>query len=200
VTDGWKFTKRTVEQYQFNGPHGAWAIITLDPRGIFQAVSDFGSYSYDGWGHHGCESFKHFLVRLREADYFLSKVCGNTLGQSGPGRCGQIFDYDLSVKEIRRRICEKRREGMPKDEAREAWDELESVEDTNDSTYFVMAVERDCPTLFRRVLYSDYCEVPTCTVLAPVPLRFFNEIFRGQLVPALQAEIDAARTGVSPPC
>ena len=190
MTDAWTFTKRTVEQYQFNGPHGMWAIITLDPRGIFQAVSDFGSYSYEGWGHHGCESFKHSLVRLREADYFLSKVCGNTLGQSGPGRCGQVFDFDASVREIRRRLCERRRaDRLTRDEARACWDELEDIDDSgSDTTYFIERIA-DCETLFRQIFDGDHCDVPLCTMLAPIPLRFFNEVFRGQLVPALRAEL-----------
>lgn len=188
----WSVKRSTVEQYEIRGPFGAWAIITLDPRGIFQAVSDFGTYSYEGWGGHGCASFKHFLVRLRGADYFLSKVCGDEGGRAGPGRAGQVFDWDRSVTEIRRRLCDRRRwDLLSKGDAREAWDEIEDLEHTSDGTYFVMAVERDCPTLFRRVFDSDYCRVPTCTVLAPLPLRFFNEIFRGQLVPALEAEIAA---------
>lgn len=189
----WKFSKRQVEQYQFNGPHGAWAIITLDPRGIFQAVSDFGTYSYDGWTHHGCASFKHFLLRLTDPDYFLSKVCSDTLGQRGPGRGGQVFDFDRTMKEIRRRICDDRRRlDTTKEEARACWDEADELEDPGfDETYWVERVAEK-ENLFRLVCGSDYCEVPCCVSLAAVPLRFFNEVFRGQLVPALQAELAAA--------
>lgn len=207
--DSWTFTKRQVEQYQFNGPHGMWAIITLDPRGIFQAVSDFGSYSYEGWGHHGCESFKHFLVGLRDADYFLGKVCGSGQGRSGPGRGGQTFAFDATIRELRRRVIERRRDGgfhvrwykLPpgadpaktaKDLARQAWDEIEKIDDTSDETYFVERVAQDCPTLFEHVFGNDHCEVADsrCLELAPAPLRFFNEVFRGQLVPALRTELD----------
>lgn len=193
MADAWTFRKQLVEQYHFSGPHGLWALITLDPRGVFQAVSDLGTYSYDGWRHHGCASFKHFLVGLREADYFLSKVCGHDQGRSGPGRGGQVFDFDKSVKEIRRRICERRREGLlSRGTAADCWDELEGVDYAgSDSTYFVERVA-DCAVLFCEIFDHDHCEVPTCTVLAPGPLRFFNEVFRGQLVPVLQAEIAAA--------
>lgn len=192
---GWTVTKGQVEQYQLRGPHGAWAIITLDPRGIFQAVSDFGTYAYDGWGHHGCASFKHFLVGLRDADYFISKVCGMDGGRSGPGRAGTVFSWDRTIKQIRRDVLERRRDGrLGRHTARECWDEIELIEHGYDATYFVMSVERDCPELFEHVFHHDYSELSDTCVheLAPLPLRFFHEIFRGQLAPALQAELAAA--------
>jgi hypothetical protein len=184
VPETWTITKAQVEQYNIRGPHGLWAIITIDPRGLFQAVSDVGDYAYDGWGHHGRPSFKHFLVQLREADYFLSKVCRGDY---------EAFSYDRSVMEIRRRVCQRRRDGgLTKDEARACWDEVVEIEHTNDGTYFVMAIERDCPAIFGHLFEHDYCEVPQVQVMKAWPLRFFEEIFRGQLVPALQAEIAAA--------
>ncbi len=192
--DPWKFKKSQVEQYQFNGPDGLWAIITLDPRGIFQAISDFGSYAYEGWGCHGRASFKHFLVGLTEADYFITKVCGNGQGRSGPGECGRVFDFDRSVQEIKRDICRMRHQtSLDADVARQCWDELKELGDTEDSTYFVWSVQECCPTLFEYVFRSDPCELAEdCRrVLAAGPLRFFEEIFRGQLVPALRAEIAA---------
>lgn len=194
---GWTVTRGQVEQYQLRGPYGAWAIITLDPRGIFQAVSDFGTYSYDGWGHHGCASFKHFLVRLREADYFISKVCGMDGGRSGPGRAGTVFSWERTIERIRRDVLERRRDGrLDRSAARECWDDIEQIEHSSDSTYFVMSVERDCPDLFKRVFDHDYYALSQTCVheLAPLPLRFFNEVFRGQLVPVLEAELAAAAT------
>jgi hypothetical protein len=181
---GWAFTKREVEQYQFRGPHGAWAIITLDERGIFQAVSDFGSYSYEGWGHRGGESFKEFLCGLRDCDYFLGKVLPR----------GEEFDWDATVREIRRSILDRRRYGgLGKESARAAWDDVEHLEHNHDTTYFVMQMQRDCPALDKHLFDFDGSAASEHCVKRwpPIARRFFDEVFRGQLVPALRAELAA---------
>ena len=195
MPDAWTITKGTVEQYQIRGPGFAWAIITLDPRGIFQAVSDYGTYSYAGWGDHGCKSFKHFLVRLKEADYFIGKVCGHDSGRSGPGRAGQVFSFERTVKDIRRDLCERRRDDrLSKASARACWDEIEEkLGETSDEREFIESLADRCPATFERLFDRDYCEVSEACrhELAAGPLRFFEEIFRGQLVPALEAEFAA---------
>ncbi len=185
-TAGWTFTKKTVEQYQFNGPHGMWAIITLDPRGIFQAVSDVGDYAYDGWGHHGRESFKHFLLQLTDPDYFIGKV----------KRGDREFDFEATLRAVRKRILDKRRAGacvgsLDKAEARAAWDEADELEETRDATFFVHLVMTECPALYGHVFESDGYEVSSvCRDRWPAwSLRFFHEIFRGQFAPALRAEL-----------
>jgi hypothetical protein len=181
---GWKLKKTKVEQYQFNGPNaGLWAIITLDPRGIFQAVSDLGNYSYEGWGGHGQASFKHFLVRLDEAGYFLEKMCGVDRW---------IFSHKQTFKYVRERICEKRRDGsIDKTTARECWDELKAIGHPMDSHDYVDGVTQYSPTLYLHIFQEDPFNVAdSCSKeLAPMPLRFFKEIFREQLVPVLREEL-----------
>jgi hypothetical protein len=183
VADGWTVKKGTIERYDVHGPHGMWAIVTLDPRGVFQAVSDVGDYAYAGWGHHGCESFKHFLVGLRDHDYFLSKVTRER---------GREFAFDKTVKEIRHRIVDGRRDGgLTRRQARDAWDDLEEIagDHTYDATYFVhLVMERDA---LYHALGDDPCEIPRCEEWSAWGVRFFNEIFREQLVPALKAELEA---------
>lgn len=178
---GWTFTKRQVEQYEFHGPHGMWAIVTLDPRGIIQAVSDVGDYAYEGWGHHGCESFKHFLVSGLDVDYFLGKVAD-----------GREFSFERTQREYRRRILDERRGGsLAKDEARAAWDEIEEIQETADATHFVCQVMQDCPALYGHVFGNDPCATgEACVEVWPAwALRFYHEVFLGHLVPVLRAEL-----------
>ncbi len=180
MADGWTFTKRHVEQYQFNGPHGMWAIITLDPRGIFQAISDVGDYAYDGWWGHGCESFKHFLARGLDRDYFLGKTAARE----------RRFSLEKTKDRVRRDVLEARRSGyITKDAAREAWDEL-ACRDEDNATLFIERSQE-----VQRIVYGSdptaMCEV-CVEEWSGCATRFYEEVFRAQLVPALRAELGLA--------
>jgi hypothetical protein len=201
MAEAFTFTKGLVEQYRFRGPHFSWAVITLDPGGIFQAVSDFGTYAYSGWRHHGCASFKHFLIEMTEADYFISKVCSDGQGLSGPGRAGMVFTPERTLKDLRRSICEQRREeGLTKSEAASCWEEIEVLGDVRDENEFVHVLMDSCPDTFDRLFGGDACDASDACrhELAAAPLRFFNEIVRGQLVPVLEAEIAAEQKAPRP--
>lgn len=176
-TNAWSFKKQTVEQYQFNGPFGAWAIITLDPRGIFQAVSDFGTFAYDGWGHHGRESFKHFLVEGLSRDYFLGKTA----------RGERRFSLEKTKRRLREDVVGQRRDGdLTKEKAREAWDAID-WRDEDDATLFIERADD-----VREILFgNDYCAMSEACAeeWSGCAVRFYEEVFLGQLVPVLTAEI-----------
>lgn len=180
----WTVSKKQVEQYQINGPYGVWALITLDERGIFQATGDLGNYSYDGWAHHGCPSFKHFLVSIGRpgSDYFIMKVTGGA----------KVFDSEATEVKIRKRILKKRREkNIDKETARWCWDEFADVSLPDDVNETMHAVTDCCPTLFKEVFDEDYMDLSSTYVeiYPPRAVRFFEEIYCGQFVPALKAEL-----------
>lgn len=95
--------------------------------------SSYGSWA-NSWGHCG-NPFKQFLQRL-DFDYLFTKFMGNKL-------C--VFDGEGSVKRLRERLLEARREGtIDKAAARQGWEEIEEAEPELESSEreFVDAVYR----------------------------------------------------------
>ncbi|GLC32904.1 hypothetical protein [Clostridium omnivorum] len=112
----YKFKKSTCERYDIRLKNSyGWAIITIDENGgLFNAQSDYGSYSYS-WPNHGRKSFKHFILELvRDKSYFLGKVADDK------------YYYDEETEKAwKEQIIEDRQNGyLSKDEARELWDEV----------------------------------------------------------------------------
>jgi hypothetical protein len=119
----YNFKKSTCERYDIRWGDFGWAIITIDENGgVFNAQSDYGNYSYS-WPNHGRKSFKHFILELaRDKSYFLGKVASN-----------DYFYYDKSVKAWEKTIIDMRKSNgdyeCTKEQAREMWDFLHSLDD-----------------------------------------------------------------------
>ena len=125
----YKVNKSVCERYDFRFDQWGWAKITIDERdGMFSAQSDYGTYAYS-WPHHGRKSFKHFLIEIaRDSHYFLKKVSSRT-----------HFDYYKHLKKWKKAIIEARRAGeCSTNEAREAWQFLEGLDDYSGSADAVM--------------------------------------------------------------
>lgn len=88
----------------------AWARIWITDDGCFTTISDHGNYGY-WWTAPGCE-FRKFLCGCN-TDYLANKL-----------RHGETeFDGEESVKQIRRHICEWRRDGtLSRERAAEEWE------------------------------------------------------------------------------
>lgn len=130
-------------------------------------------------GHHGCESFKHFLARGISRDYFLGKTAPKE----------RRFSLDKTKARLRGDIVEARREDyIAKDLARAAWMALDE-RDEDDATLFIERAETVREALFR----NDYCAMSeTCVEeWSGCAVRFYEEVFLGRLVPALEAELAA---------
>ena len=91
----------TCERYTVRRREGAgdWSIFLLDERGgVLSVQSDYGDYAYC-WPRHGRASFKHFLCEL-DTDYLIDKLGGRP----------EYFNGPASIKQVKRRIIEARRE------------------------------------------------------------------------------------------
>jgi len=85
--------------------------------------SSYGSWA-NSWGHCGSQ-FKQFLVGL-DFDYLFIKFMGHRF---------KVFDGELSVRRLRDRLIEARKEGgVTREEARECWDDIEDRESELESS------------------------------------------------------------------
>ena len=108
-----------------------WAHIFMDEAtGTFSAVSSFGNFSYI-WSAIGNDTLAEFLSSL-DAGYFFGKTHHG---------CGVRYSFDETIKNLKHRIIEGRREGrLCKDMARDAWDDIEKLmQDTasNETEYWL---------------------------------------------------------------
>ncbi|MCS3690895.1 hypothetical protein [Bradyrhizobium elkanii] len=116
-----------VERYIIRADH-EWAFIYVDEKtGVFAAYSSFGTYAYC-WAHIGTSTLKEFLSEL-DFDYFMGKTRGLELKQ---------FDFHATIKGMKEFICDQRRqEALDKDEARDAWYDIEAIENRISVDLFV---------------------------------------------------------------
>jgi len=119
------FKKSTCERYDIRFKY-EWAIFTIDENGgLFNCHSSFGDYSYS-WPSHGRKTFKHFLIEItRDYDYLLNKVSDKS-----------YFDFDKTITEWKGKVIEWRKElSISKDQAREAFDAINDLEDGMSADY-----------------------------------------------------------------
>ena len=139
----YSFKKSTYERYDIRWSQCGWAIINIDENGgVFNAQSDYNNYSYS-WPHHGRKSFKHFIIELaKDKSYFLGKVSNRS-----------YFNYEESLKSWERAIIEMRREyDCTKEQARNVWDFIHSLDDYSGSQHLTQlqiyesdAIREICP-------------------------------------------------------
>lgn len=173
-----KLTIETAKVYRLRrsetpGESFAWADITIRSwknGGSIDAQSDYGSYAYS-WNATGCDDIREFLVRL---DY------GYFMGKAHP-KHGYETDWDATADEIKKRILEARREGMPADDAREAFDALESID--KDEGFFWQA--REYPALHDFLGRHEYPQVtrriPQCNGFWTVIWAEITKIWRQEM-------------------
>lgn len=135
--------KSTCERYDIRLKEGyGWAIVTIDENGgLFNAQSDYGSYSYS-WPCHGRDSFKHFILELVEdKSYFLGKVAND-----------KFYYMEKTEKAWKEEVIRARREGeLDKDQARELWDEIVDFDYTSDTS-----LQHQCYENY--IVLKYYCE------------------------------------------
>lgn len=94
--------KKACERYDVmpGGGYG-WAIFLLsESGGVLSVLSDYGNWGYC-WPNHGRQSFKHFLIEVDGSrDYIIDKFRGKRTD----------FDFDASVKLLRKKIGEAYRD------------------------------------------------------------------------------------------
>ncbi|WP_024516941.1 hypothetical protein [Bradyrhizobium sp. Tv2a-2] len=174
------------------GPHKLeWAFIYLDEEtGVFSAYTSFGTYAYC-WSHIGTATLKEFLSDI-EFGYFMGKTIGR--------RDYMEFDFHATIKGMKDYIKERRRDGaVDKVEARDAWDDVERIENRQSVELFVEDVYDSRPIC--HAYRHDFDEVirnrpsPQCVgfwqviwpeflkQIAPPPSPAPRDASQGDLVP-----------------
>lgn len=103
-----------------------WLVVTFcEERGSIQIQSDWGNAAFI-WLHTGVEGqdkVKRFFA-YAGVDYILNKFSYDQPNLK------DVIDADKTQREVKYYILERRREGwIEKDEAREAWDDIELYQD-----------------------------------------------------------------------
>lgn len=177
-----RYQKEGDEPYHFGWADAA--VRTFPRGGAISIQSDYGTYAYT-WTAIGDGQFIKFLCLL-DFDYFMKKTCGDYY----------VFDHDKSMDGIKRQIIERRRDKlfheMTKEQAREAWDDLEryGANATNSGDMFVSDI------LSSRALADFFDGGDYYTNIAsykpnPQAVGFWNEIWP-HLVAAWQVEMAQA--------
>lgn len=119
----WRYYLRGADPH----PPFGWAEIVLVSTGMFAAVSDYGNYAF-AWRAFG-NDIRVFLLGV-EDDYFVSKIA--------PQR---EYDGDATCLNVKRAICELRRErrgDFAISAARKEWDLLEEHGDLDTREDFAL--------------------------------------------------------------
>ena len=112
-----------------------WGKFVIDESGYFSCVSDYGNYAFQWPNAGGNTDFREFLCSL-SADYLSGKL----------GNGERQFKASSTEAKIRQRILEIRRSNKPHDEfgfgldkeqAREAYDDLENCSSEYEFTKFI---------------------------------------------------------------
>ncbi len=123
ATDGvtlWRHVLKPEPEDRFSG----WGFFLLDSSGMLACVTDYGSYAYK-WDAIGERDFRKFLCTCDQW-YLTSKLDPST-----------HYDGDATLKRIRQRICELRREGqLTRDRARTEWELVELGDEVYSSVDF----------------------------------------------------------------
>lgn len=134
------------EVYHVRAQH-EWATIVIkgwqlqrterDPQEVGEILvhSSFGSWAYQ-WGHLG-KPFKQWLATMDDAGYIAAKFLGANAVE---------FDGPATLKALRQRLLESRREGgMRKNDARAIWDFIEENSEALESDeHTFVNVMMDC--------------------------------------------------------
>ena len=160
-----------VLSYRFE-PHG-WAIVFIDEvTGAIAILSDWGDYSFLWHPRNtGSPSLKHFLCS-GDTDYFVDKF-------TSASGVKPEFDLEDTKKAMRSHIIyDRRRKCIKKELAREAFDQLEDLDEEDES----MFMER-MPSTLQEVLGEE----PWQLFVRHMPPNF--RFLREKLFPAIVKDI-----------
>lgn len=175
----YKFKKSTCERYDMNWGDGGWATITIDENGgVFNCQSDYGNYSYS-WPNHGRETFKHFLIEISTSpDYLLGKVAER-----------DWFNFDESLEKWKKEIINIRKSNeCTRDEARDAWEFLYTLDDYSRSSdvvekeiYESSEISAICPDEPYYVFDVDKDYSPQALAFANEIMTMFADILKKEI-------------------
>jgi len=163
-----------IHRYAFESLNGeGWAIFLLGSDGTFTAHSDFGDYTY-WWSAMGTTDIRTFLLRWEKSGtYFTDKLSHGD----------RVYDGATSAANIRRFVCEQRREkSLTREQARDEWNLVESCEVSHSEEGFRAWYEQ-----------TDLDDTEGCGLaaymIAPMLTTFVRETVLGRLLPTIRAEL-----------
>jgi hypothetical protein len=157
-----KIEKSLVERYYLK-EDWTYADIHISEDGALFIRSDYGDYTYK-WGSFG-DSFKKFLISINN-DYLINKLGGVN---------SYIFDYDLTIKEIKKEIIKGRREGLDNEVVREIWNEIEELEYTSIKDIFYKIIMDT--QYFDIICDNDPYNIPCQESINPQLSSFIKELW-----------------------
>jgi hypothetical protein len=167
-----EIVKSSIESYSINPGHSGWGIINVDSgTGALTITSDWGDYSYR-W--HvvaiGDDTLKEFLIRINSG-YLGDKLLGHDL---------YIFDSDEAQKDIKKDICNYRREqSIEADEAREFYDEVGTLYGSDEEEFYeCRGYESENPiicSMIEKLYDGDMSCTPTPRMVKPQFESFLKE-------------------------
>lgn len=112
-----------------------WAhIVTDEETGLFVAHGSFGTFAHC-WPPRGRRRTLHEFLAGLGFDYFMTKTRAED---------SRRFDFDATVKAMKGEIRRHRREkGISTTAARDAWDELDALDETDSQDAFVTSLSDD---------------------------------------------------------
>lgn len=132
----WRFEGKNEDKYG-----GGWFIAFMDTAGAFSVVSDFGNYGYR-WSPH--PDIRYCLAYNWSPGYVSEKLAYHV---------PEVADEDAIIEAVKEHIIQMRRDGsFDKDEARAAWDDIDSwsIESEGDFRDWMNATEIKEPWEFWR--------------------------------------------------
>jgi len=163
-----KFKKIYTETYKMSGSSCLWASINLElyEKAVNVMISsDYGNFSYF-WGSTG-KNPKKFLTKISK-DYTMKKFLGENMYE---------IDLEACRKSIKEIIIEERKMlNISKDEAFEAWIELDNIMNNysmNENQYFTEITRTD---IFDKIFY-DWEAIPTHRKNKSIVDLFWNDLW-----------------------
>lgn len=173
-----KVNKTTAERYDIRIGYD-WGTFIVDTDGSLLINSSYGNWAY-GWGNHGRESFKHFLIEMqKDISYLIMKLNGGKK---------EYFKLEETIQEVKKDIITERKNfSISKEDARDLYNFVkEDLEETYDQTHFEVKIYES--GLMDKV-YFDYHSIPLRTEVDP-SLRRFIDLFWPVLISTLNQELN----------
>lgn len=153
-----KVIKSTVEKWHIRRENGWWCgnFLFDNRNGELCIHSDWGNWNYLWHAMGEGIDLKNFLLDI-EPDYLMSKLASESERR--------WFDKDATIKELKRKIIELRRnDDLDEDIAREHWEELEDFNDIETGEGYQA---KFWDTQYLRQMYYDYADYPYVTDYHP---------------------------------
>jgi hypothetical protein len=166
-------TKSKCEKWTIRDEKGYWVgwFYFDTNRGDLAIQSDYGDWAYCwsamGNNQDGTPRTLHNFLPYCDHDYIMARLQG----------AESYFDYDATMKEVKQKIIQCRREGdLGKDCARKIWRFFKELDDYyhGSKDIFQLEIMNNYSKLRLNILWPDMCGIPCVTGFHPRLKRFME--------------------------